>query len=327
VPVITVCQNGMSMGFAPRKNDHARAKRGLTQGWTKTATRSNRKFLWTVKCPDLGDNGHSFTLTLKDCPPTAADWTKIRRAFQKRLERLGAIRMHWLTEWQRRGVPHLHGCVWFPPEVPPYSIIHHWLEVSAKYGSSHLGQDTKPIVAALGWLRYLAKHADRGVFNYQRAAASIPEGWKGATGRMWGHIGDWPVTEPQRLVISSAGGYALRRIAKGWRLAQARTDPDPDKRRSRITSARNLFQNSKRDTSSILGSAEWLPLSASRVALVHLANAGYDFEWSADEKPELEMEPVVDAPRWRMCRHCDTFFDLLLHHPDADACAECMEWD
>ena len=295
--VITVCQNGVSMGFPPRMNNHVRAPRGATQGWTASATRSNRKFLWSVKCPDLGQNGYSFTLTVKDCPATAADWAKLRRAFIKRLERAGAIRMHWLTEWQRRGVPHLHGCVWFPPGVPAHAIIHHWLEVSEGYGSGPHGQNTKPITDAQGWLKYLAKHADRGMYNYQRAAESIPVGWRTSTGRMWGYTGTWPTTEPLKIVISKEGAFAFRRIAQRWRLAQSRAEPDLEKRARRITSARKAIQSNKRTTASVRGIAEWLPRETSRQILVHLAASGYDFGWAPDKpEPDSETLPGFELP-------------------------------
>ena len=270
------------MGFPPRKNDHARVPRGLTQGWTRTATRSNRKFLWTVKCSDLGEHGYSFTLTLRDCPASPVDWTKLRRAFQKRMERLGASRLHWLTEWQRRGVPHLHGCIWLPPEVKASTIVDHWISVASAYGAEPRAQDYKPITGALGWLKYLAKHADRGVFNYQRASESIPEGWKGSTGRMWGHTGDWPITQPQKIYIDEAGGYAFRRICQRWRLANARMEPDAAKRRSRIRSARRLLQSNDRTASAVRGSAEWMPMHATRDALIYLASTGVEFTWASD---------------------------------------------
>ncbi len=292
VPVITVCQNGVSMGFAPRKNDHARALRGATQGWTASATRSNRRFLWSVDCPGLAGEGYSFTLTVRDCPPDAATWTRMRIAFLKRLQRAGAIRLHWLTEWQRRGVPHLHGCVWFPPGTPGYAIVHHWLAVSGDFGSGQRGQDWKPITGALGWLQYLAKHADRGVFNYQRAAESIPPGWEKSTGRMWGHVGDWPMVEPQKIIIDDAGGYAFRRISQRWRLANARAEHDPQKRAARIRSARRLLQHKDRSMSSVRGSAEWLPRAATRQALLHLAASGYEFTWAADvPEPDSQTLP------------------------------------
>lgn len=296
MPVVKVCHNGGSMGFPPRNQVIPTAKRGKTQGWTSQATRSNRQFLWSVRCGELGDHGYSFTLTVRDCPPDAVAWTKLRSAFLKRLQRAGSIRVHWLTEWQRRGVPHLHGCVWFPPGVPGYAIVHHWLAVAGEFGSSPWGQDFKPITGALGWLQYLAKHADRGVFNYQRAAASIPDGWKHSTGRMWGHTGEWPTTAPVKIVIDDAGGYAFRRIMQRWRFANARVDPDPVKRRSRVRSARRLLWGKDRATSSVRGVAEWLPLAWSRRVLLHLALAGYDFTWTADvPEPDSQTLPGFET--------------------------------
>jgi hypothetical protein len=280
------------MGFPPRKQVMPTSKRGNTQGWTSQATRSNRQFLWSVRCDDLGEHGHSFTLTVRDCPSTAVEWTKLRRAFQKRMDRIGATRMHWLTEWQRRGVPHLHGCIWLPPATPAHVIVHHWLSVASEYGAEARAQDTKPITNAVGWLKYLAKHADRGVFNYQRAAHSIPDAWKQSTGRMWGHTGDWPTTAPVKIVIDDAGGYAFRRIMQRWRLANARVDPDPVKRRSRVRSARNLLRGKDRASSSVRGLAEWLPLHWSRRVLLHLAAAGYAFTWAPDvDEPDSQTLP------------------------------------
>jgi hypothetical protein len=286
------------MGFPPRKQVMPTNKRGTTQGWTAQATRNNRQFLWSVRCDDLGEHGHSFTLTVRQCPPTAADWTKIRLAFQKRMKRLGARRMHWLTEWQRRGVPHLHGCVWLPPEVSPQAIVRHWLEVSAPYGSQPQGQDTKPISDAVGWLKYLAKHADRGVYNYQRAADSIPAGWSVSTGRMWGHIGDWPITAPVKIVIDDAGSYAFRRIMQRWRLANARLEPDPLKRRSRVRSAKNMLRAKDRAASSVRGLAEWMPMRWTKRVLLHLAASGYEFTWAADvPEPDSQTLPGFEVPQ------------------------------
>ena len=295
MPVIKVCHNGGSMGFPPRNQVMPTVTRGSTRGWTAQATRSNRQFLWSVRCDDLGEHGHSFTLTLRDCPATAADWTKLRRAFQKRMQRLGAIRMHWLTEWQRRGVPHLHGCVWFPAGVPAAAIVYHWLAVASGFGAEFQGQDTKRITTAIGWLKYLAKHADRGVYNYQRAEGAVPTGWKLSTGRMWGHTGNWPTTAPVKIVIDDAGAYAYRRIVQRWRLANARVDPDAKKRRARVRSARRLLRGKNRALSSVRGIAEWLPLPWQRLVLLHLAASGYDFAWAADvPEPDSQTLPGFD---------------------------------
>ena len=295
MPVIKVCHNGGSMGFPPRNNSHKRAPRGATQGWTNRATRSNRVFLWSVPCDRLTGAGYSFTLTPGDCPSDAAAWNRVRRAFLKRLQRQGAVRVHWLTEWQRRGAPHLHGCVWFPEGEPGAYIVQSWLAVAGQaFGSQREGQDWKPISGALGWLQYLAKHADRGAVNYQRASEAIPKGWEASTGRMWGHWGTWPLVEPQRIVIDDAGGYAFRRIARGWRYANARAEVDLVKRRTRMRSARRMLRGRDRASSRVRGVAEWLPRQAIRDVLLHLALRGFEFDWAVEDTPE-PLDPMISG--------------------------------
>ncbi|WP_425527867.1 rolling circle replication-associated protein, partial [Xylella fastidiosa] len=61
--------------------------------------------------------GLALTLTVRDCPATAQEWQRMRRAWEKRMKRAGMIRVHWVTEWQRRGVPHLHCAIWFSGTV------------------------------------------------------------------------------------------------------------------------------------------------------------------------------------------------------------------
>ena len=87
---------------------------GRVKGWSKTASRNNTKFLRSVYVPDLSGAAVAFTLTIRDCPPTSDDWKILRETFIKRLRRAGMVRLHWLTEWQKRGVPHLHGIAYFP---------------------------------------------------------------------------------------------------------------------------------------------------------------------------------------------------------------------
>lgn len=54
----------------------------------------------------------SWALTLRHCPPTSDDWTRLVKVLQQRLRRAGLLRWHWVVEWQRRGVPHLHLAVY-----------------------------------------------------------------------------------------------------------------------------------------------------------------------------------------------------------------------
>ncbi|MFO5973161.1 hypothetical protein, partial [Pseudomonas aeruginosa] len=56
----------------------------------------------------------ALTPTVRDCPPTSDDWHRLLKAWAMRMQRAGMIRLHWVTEWQRRGVPHLHCAIWFP---------------------------------------------------------------------------------------------------------------------------------------------------------------------------------------------------------------------
>ena len=71
-------------------------------------------------------------------------------------------------------------------------MVHTWLRLAAEYGPGEVGQDVVAITGPLGWLRYLSKHAARGVAHYQRKGT--PAGWT-KTGRLWGHGGAWPVDE------------------------------------------------------------------------------------------------------------------------------------
>ena len=192
-----------------------------------------------IGVPLLGLSG---SLTLRDCPPSHDDWKTLREALFFRLRRKGLYRLHWLTEWQKRGVPHLHFAAWFLQsvvvininqpalsdselaQVLSYLISADWLSISSVYRSSGLSQVVKPMSNELGWLQYLSKHAARGAAHYQRAQGSIPSGWEGMTGRMWGHLGDFPTHEPLGLELDDCGWFRFRRIVRGWRCAQARSE-------------------------------------------------------------------------------------------------------
>ena len=252
--VMQVYQHGVTCGI-PGNNGGMAGKRGVVQGWSHQATKNNVRFLRSVTLPDLAGVGVAFTLTLKDCPPSGDEWHKLRRAFIMRLTRAGMTRLHWVTEWQRRGVPHLHGVAYFPN--PDWSIridlVDHWLAVSGKYGSQWHAQNTAIITDSLGWLKYLAKHASRGVTHYQRSAESIPAGWK-KTGRVWGHTGDWPTRDAIRIELDQVAFFKFRRIVKNWRVADARASGD----QRRIQSAKNMLHGKDRMMSELRGVSEWV---------------------------------------------------------------------
>lgn len=274
---LKVYLHGATMGTPPGRNTHQRAKRGNVGGWSPGATRRNVAFLRSVEPDTLHVTEHgellygiAFTLTVRDCPPTSDDWTRLRRAFLKRLQRAGMHRAHWVTEWQRRGVPHLHGCAWSTSPKFDIDIIRAWLDLASPYGVSPRGQHLAAITDPLGWFKYLAKHAARGVQHYQRSAENVPAGWV-KTGRVWGHWGEWDTRPPIELYVSDRTFFRLRRLARSWRIADARSSGDA----RRIASARRMLTSHDRALSELRGVSEWIPQDT-YLALLDLARGTED---------------------------------------------------
>lgn len=282
--IVTLYRHGLSMGTAPKKPNKNPPKRGTVSGWSEAATRRNTNFLRSVderELPTSRDGtqliAFALTLTIRDCPATSKDWERLRNAFFKRLVRMGLYRSHWVTEWQRRGVPHLHGAFWFP--VPTSwdelrqitTLIQHWCDIASKYGASPNGQYVTEIHDAVGWFKYLAKHASRGVSHYQRSPENIPAAWKLQTGRVWGKTGDWPTVEKMKLSLEDSGFYLMRRLARNWRIADARRSGN----RFRISSARKMLKHNDKDLSRLRGVSEWLPVDDSLKLLEVVASMGY----------------------------------------------------
>lgn len=256
---IQVYLHGVTMGTPGRGGKRDRT-RGKVSGWSQAASRRNVAFLRSVEPESLPDSGSgpltgwAFTMTVRDCPGTSADWHRLRRAFLMRLERLGAVRVHWVVEWQRRGVPHLHGAVWLPEAINGRKMVDHWLEVARSFRAGGRGQHVAPIHDAVGWFQYVAKHAARGVSHYQRAPESVPPGWRGETGRVWGRTGDWDTREPIKLSVTSDVFYRLRRLARAWRKSDARESGDA----WRIVTARKMLRCPDRAQSELRGVSEWI---------------------------------------------------------------------
>lgn len=286
MPVITVYQHGQSSGTPPMRNDHQRAKRDDVTGWSDKTARSNTRFLQSVSLDGLSGHGFAFTLTLRDCPESHDDWHKIRKAFTMRLQRSGMIRLHWVTEWQRRGVPHLHGVVYYPEHkegdtIPlmklgsslPEKVISHWCQVAQQYTCAPWAQNIKPISDSLGWLQYLAKHASRGARHYQRSSASIPPGWK-KTGRMWGKWGDWETGEPMKFTLSREANFAYRRLQRRYRIALARDSQNP----ASVVYARRMLKCNSRGLSEVRGTSGWIPERLTMTMIAFLAAQGHEIE-------------------------------------------------
>jgi hypothetical protein len=231
-----------------------------------------------VNAPDLLGHGYALTLTLRDLPADAPTFHRMRRAWEMRIKRQGATRVHWVIEWQRRGVPHLHCAVYFDAALAPdaaaessLQAITAWLDIARPFGADFAGQDVKPIAGELGWMEYLSKHASRGVHHYQRQGK--PEGWE-TTGRLWGHSGEWPSEVPMRFSLDRAGFYRYRRQVRAYRVAQAVTEGDP----AHIRYARKMLACPDARVSGYRGVGEWVDESVTLALMGWLAGDGHDVE-------------------------------------------------
>lgn len=261
---------------------HERAKRAAVTGWTRETVRRHTKWLYAVNTADLTGDGYAVTLTVKDCPESSERFHSMRRAWVRRVERMGSVRIHWVIEWQKRGVPHMHTAVYFDQPLTPmekFQLVQHWIDVSEPYGAQHAAQYLLPITGAAGWLQYLSKHAARGAAHYQRQGK--PAGWE-KTGRLWGHIGSWPVDEPMRFDVPQAAYFRFRRLVRSWRLADARAESDPVTRARRIRSARRMLRCNDRQLSEVRGISEWVDQEKLIGFLALLASEGYAVRQLAD---------------------------------------------
>ncbi|AXH76900.1 MAG: RepXfC [Inoviridae sp.] len=236
-------------------------------GWSGGSTRRNVDFLRSVEYSQLTGMGVCFTGTLKHCPPTSDHWHRIRKAYFDRLRRMGVIRIHWVTEWQRRGVPHLHGMFFFPVTMCSMNVrmtlIKHWIELTTAYGALPVSQHAIMMHDALGWAQYSAKHASRGVGHYQRSPENVPTEWQHKTGRVWGKTGEWPTRDPMKFHVADDVYYRFRRMARSWRISDARVS----KSRYRIKAARRCLVANTRTLSDVRGVSEWLPLDTATALL------------------------------------------------------------
>lgn len=250
-------------------------RRGNVSGWSDGAVKRNTEFLMSVLVDKLTGAGVALTLTLRDCPPTSDDWSRIRRSWEKRMVRAGMIRLHWVTEWQRRGVPHLHCAIWFPETYDLITPVTAWLALTERYGALPSGQHARQIDGAVGWFQYMSKHAARGMRHYQRCQDAVPQEWQNKTGRVWGKVGDWPVWEKIRINLQDqhgdGGWFAYRRLIRSWRIAEARQSKDI----RRLKYARKMLTCSDTSRSRVIGFMEWIPYDVQMALISNIAFRGY----------------------------------------------------
>lgn len=223
--------NGITAGIPGKAPTNGNTRRGDVGGWSRDSVRSLLRLLYALDLCDVLTAGHlcrpyslvSFSLTVRDVPPTPDHWRRLRESFFRALRRCGVTQVIWLTEWQARGAPHLHGIVVLPAGTTVANFLALWVRVAAPFRASHGGQDAKPIYDALGWCEYLGKHSARGVHHYQRNRRNIPASWQGKTGRMWGRLGSWTIRDPVPVSCDHRSFFRLRRVLRGKAISEARS--------------------------------------------------------------------------------------------------------
>lgn len=228
MPVVRLLPAGLSGGFPPSALARRGGRRGQVVGWSAGAARRNMKFLWSIDTAALGGSGWAVTLTVGDTPADSDVWAHARSLWLERLRKRGMVRYHWVTEWTAKGRPHLHAAVYTDDVTAVATMLVAWLEIADSNGwpASTRAQHIAPIQGLDGWLKYVSKHASRGVTHYQHQGA--PEGWT-KTGKLWGYGGDWPIEEEQLLEMGDKQFLLFRRKVWDWMLQDMharRVDPE-----------------------------------------------------------------------------------------------------
>lgn len=238
MPKITLMPEGINAAFAG--GNSSPEKRGVIRGLSPAAARRQQQVLRSTDVSQLYGAPVTFTLTVRDVPLTAEDWDRAKRCLWKRFRRYGVVRVHWCLEWTKRGRPHLHGLAFLGTHggrpgrfvherdgsswevFGPSVLIGWWEEIAGQWGVSPRAQHVSVRQSTeAAWLRYMAKHASRGVGHYQRQAEAVPEGWR-TTGRMWGTFGEpWPVLSEKQEVPTWVF-HRLRRQVRALARSRAR---------------------------------------------------------------------------------------------------------
>ena len=292
--IINILPNGSTSGNPNPMGNKNPSKRKDTIGWNYQVSARLRKWLYSIPINSLSGHGYAFTLTVKNCPTTSDDWATIRNNFIKRMFRQNCLRLQWLTEWQQRGVPHLHGIAYFEDEIRTDYIKNTWSSLAVKYGSQPWAQDCKPVHDVTGWLNYLSKHASRSATHYQRSSDNIPEGWK-KTGRMWGYRGDWDLRQPMKFEIDQEGFYRYRRIAKSIyksnvrhrfnaalaALSAASTSDQITKLKSlhrEYSISKKVLQTNSKDMGRMMGTSDWIDQEDAIKIITFLGSQGHQIQ-------------------------------------------------
>ncbi|PAT00915.1 hypothetical protein CI105_09365 [Candidatus Izimaplasma bacterium ZiA1] len=102
----------------------------------------------------------------------------------------------------------------------------------------------------------------------------MPAAWKGRSGRVWGKRGKWPVKPGLTFHIDDSAYFQYRRIVRSWRIADARSEENPQNRAWRIRSAKKMLKCSDRALSEVRGTNEWISEANTFRIIAYLAAGG-----------------------------------------------------
>jgi hypothetical protein len=197
-------------------------RRGQVRGWSAA---SRRRMLFAVGSLDFagfverhGGRWVSMTLTYHLDDPGPDRFALDRYNFIKRLSRRqGYERWIWKVEFQRRGMVHMHLCVWVPSNTARYlADLRRWTwnNWEAVTGG-HNGVDVRWSKAA-DFARYLAADWSADAKGYQYR---VPDSWD-KVGRWWGITGIYGAWATRRL--TRAEFFTVHRVMRRYRRSQVR---------------------------------------------------------------------------------------------------------
>lgn len=276
-------------------------ERTATRGWTVNVARRNEQRLQQIDFDAIEGFPAFVTLTM---PATqmgevsAAMFHSWLKSWLRYMKRHGMSHYYWILEFQASGNPHLHLLVWLDNDwdaLEQFKALRSWVNMLNKsgVGARLQGQiwesidvggtitvDGKTVPAhPERVLMYLAKHAARGVAHYQRQIENMPEDWKNRSGRVWGHDRGLPLREQQDFETDYPTFHRFRRLVRRWRLAEARSIKDYDRRRAAISQTRRCLKCGRPDISPYRGVSAWLPADvASRLLDAAVSMNGGDYE-------------------------------------------------
>lgn len=276
-------------------------ERTATKGWTPNVARRNEQRLQQIDFDGIDGVPAFVTLTMPSGQMgevSAADFHGWLKRWLQYMKRHGMSHYYWILEFQASGNPHLHVLVWLDHDCDPleqYKALRSWVGILNKsdVGARLQGQIWEDIdvggeLVVDGErvpahpervLMYLAKHAARGVAHYQRQIENMPDDWQYRSGRVWGHDRGLPLREQEDVETDYPTFHRFRRLVRRWRLAEARSIKDADRRRAAIVQARGSLKCGRPDVSSYRGVSAWLPASvASQLLDVAVSMGGENEE-------------------------------------------------